>query len=192
MTARMSMAEPVLPMGEQSPEPWGTGRKKPMLPLPGGFLLRAGETNSKRSVGNKHEIVSKWLLTGPAVMISRTNWNTLSKHRTLTVTHRNLLRTYFQWGCPADEEDRARKPCALPHPRSLLAGTWETTVSWISHEHYLQETALFEAARARPGHCYTINPANPVHATPEQEQATQQSPEVERGLESRESPAPVF
>ena len=48
------------------------------------------------------------------------------KHRT-----RNLLRAHFRSG-PADEEDRARKPCALPHPGSLLAGTWETTVSWIN------------------------------------------------------------
>ena len=112
-------------------------------------------------------------------MITRTNWKKLSKHRTLTITPRNLLRAYFRWGYPADEEDRTRKPYALPHPRSLLVDTWEATVSWVSHEHYAQATTLFNAARARPGYYYAINQVNPIHATPEQEQATQPSPKVE-------------
>ena len=55
-----------------------------------GLLLKAKKTYSKRSIGNKYEIVSKWLLTGPAVMITRANWNILSKHGTLAVTYRNL------------------------------------------------------------------------------------------------------
>ena len=112
-----------------------------MLLFQEGLLLRAKETYSKRSVGNKYDIISKWLLTGLAVMITRSNWNILPKRRTLTITPRNLLRTYFRWGYPADDEDRSRKPYALPHPRSLLVGTWEATVSSISHEHYVQATA---------------------------------------------------
>ena len=114
-------------------------------------------------------------------MITRTNWKKLSKHRTLTITPRNLLRAYFRWGYPADEEDRTKKPYALPHPNSL-AGTWAATVSWIGHDRYVQETARFNAARARPGYCQTINQVNPIHATPEEEQATQPSPEGEQGL----------
>ena len=43
--------------------------------------------------------------------------------------------------------------------------------SWMSHEHYVQETALFNAARARPGYHCTINQVNPIQAAPEQEQA---------------------
>ena len=46
--------------------------------------------------------------------------------------------------------------------------------------------ALFNAARARPGHYYTINQVNPIHATPEQEQAAQTSPKVEQDLASSE------
>ena len=35
------------------------------------LLLRAKDTYSARSIGNKYEIISKWLLTGLAVVLSR-------------------------------------------------------------------------------------------------------------------------
>ena len=166
VTAKTGMAEPVPAMGAQTPAPMGNRQEETeaatdpgseegdaedetyLVPIgqgcfsfQQGLLLRAKETYSKRSIGNKYDIISKWPLTGLAVMITRSNWNILSKHRTLTITPRNLLRTYFRWGYPADDEDRSRKPYALPHPRSLLVGTWEATVSSISHEHYVQATA---------------------------------------------------
>ena len=122
-----------------------------------GLLLRAKETYSKRSVGNKYEIISKWLLTGLAVVISRTNWNILSKNRTLTMTPRNILHACFSWGYPADEEDKTRKPYAQPHPNSLLPATWQDQVSWMSHAGYLQVTEEFNAARMRQGYYGTIN-----------------------------------
>ena len=40
-----------------------------------GLLHRAAQTYSKRNVGNKYELISRWLLTGLAVTISRNNWN---------------------------------------------------------------------------------------------------------------------
>ena len=104
-----------------------------------GLLLRAKETYSKKSVGNKYEIISKWLLTGLAVVISRTNWNILSKNRTLSMTP----------GYPADEEDKTRKPYAQPRPNSLLPATWQTQVSWMSHASYVQATEAFNTARMR-------------------------------------------
>ena len=96
-------------------------------------------TPKKRSVGNKYEIISRWLLTGLAVVISRTNWNILSKNRTLSMTP----------GYPADEEDKTRKPYAQPHPNSLLPATWQTQVSWMSHASYVQATEAFNTARMR-------------------------------------------
>ena len=39
---------------------------------------------------------------------------------------------------------------------------------------------MFNAARARRGYYQTISQVNPIRATPDQEQATQPSPEVEQ------------
>ena len=147
------------------------------------FSSRAKETYSKRSVGNKYEIISKWLLTGLAVVISRTNWNILSKNRTLTMTPRNILHGWFRWGYPADEEDKTRKPYAQPHPNSLIAATWQDQVFWMSHAGYVQVTEAFNTARMRQGYYGTINQNNPVVPDTVSEQVTHPSPAQGQGLE---------
>ena len=43
------------------------------------LLLRAKDTYAARCTGNKYEIISKWLLTGLAVVFSRPNWQFLAK-----------------------------------------------------------------------------------------------------------------
>ena len=42
------------------------------------LLLRAKDTYAARCTGNKYEIISKWLLTGLAVVLSRPNWQILA------------------------------------------------------------------------------------------------------------------
>ena len=81
------------------------------------LLLRAKDTYSARSNGNKYEIISKWLLTGLAVVLSRPNWHTLAKRCALTSTPKELLRLYYQQGHPADLVDKAR----LAVRQSLIA-----------------------------------------------------------------------
>ena len=49
------------------------------------LLLRTKDTYAARSIGNKYEI-SRWLLTGLAVVLSRPNWLLLAKKGTLTYT----------------------------------------------------------------------------------------------------------
>ena len=58
------------------------------------LLLRAKDTYAARCTGNKYEIISKWLLTGLAVVFSRPNWQFLAKRGTLTATPQHLLRRY--------------------------------------------------------------------------------------------------
>ena len=73
------------------------------------LLLRAKDY-AARSIGNKHEIISKWLLTGLAVVLSRPNWQILAKKGTLTSTSQELLRSYYWQGHPAGLTDEMRLP----------------------------------------------------------------------------------
>ena len=50
------------------------------------LLFRAKDTYAARCAGNKYEIISQWLLTGLAVVLSRPNWQILAKKGTLTST----------------------------------------------------------------------------------------------------------
>ena len=154
-----------------------------------GLLHRAAQTYSKRSVGNKYELISRWLLTGLAIQTSRKNWNILSRNRTCTVTDFNLFRNYFLQGYPSEEKDKKKKPYALPHTHSLHASTFETAVARISYKRYLQKTTDFETARVQPGYYATINQANPIHATPEMEQIEPRDSVTEQGTEVRTEPA---
>ena len=58
------------------------------------LLLRAKDTFAARCTGNKYEVISRWLLTGLAVVLSRQNWQLLAKRGTLTATPQNLLKRY--------------------------------------------------------------------------------------------------
>ena len=79
---------------------------------------------------------------------------------------------------PVGREEAAANTACTPTPAIL--------------QNPVQATALFNAARARPGFYYTINQVNPIHATPEQEQATQteQDPaSSERSVPEQASPS---
>ena len=69
------------------------------------LLLRAKDTCAARCTGNKYEIISKWLLTGLAVVLSRPNWQILAKRGTLTSTPQRLLQNRFT--------DRLQRPLSL-------------------------------------------------------------------------------
>ena len=85
------------------------------------LLLRAKDTYAARCTGNKYEIISKWLLTGLAVVL-RPNWQFLAKRGTLTATPQHLLRRYYRGGFPAGLVDK-RAYCltcsrgVIPHRR---------------------------------------------------------------------------
>ena len=75
------------------------------------LLLRAKDTYAARCTGNKYEIISKWLLTGLAVVFSRPNWQFLTKRGTLTATPQHLLQRYYRQGYPAGLVDK--KACLI-------------------------------------------------------------------------------
>ena len=83
------------------------------------LLLRAKDTYTARCTGNKHEIISKWLL-GLAVVLSRPNWQILAKKGTLTSAPQFLLQRHYRQGYPASLTDKAKLLAyVLPwrHPR---------------------------------------------------------------------------
>ena len=145
------------------------------------LLLRAKDTYSARSIGNKYEIISKWLLTGLAVVLSRPNWHILAKKCTLTSTPKDLLRLYYQQGHPADLVDKATLPYALPQQNAITAAEWQHIVTWFSHSRYIQDTDTVNAARSRSGtdiFYTTIDQTNPIRAA--QEEAAQTDSQAEQ------------
>ena len=70
------------------------------------------------------EIISRWLLTGLAVVLSRPNWPLLAKKGTLTSTSQELLQKYNQGGCPAGLKDRIELPYALPKHNAIIEAEW--------------------------------------------------------------------
>ena len=131
------------------------------------LLLKAKDTYAARSNGNKYEIISKWLLTGLAVVLSRPNWHILAKRCTLTSTPRELLRLYFRQGHPADLTDRTNLPYALPRHNAVQDAEWQHTVEWFSHARYLQDMEAVIAERTWSGvdTFYTkMNQTNPIKA----------------------------
>ena len=115
------------------------------------LLLRAKDTYSARSNSNKHEIISKWLLTGLAAVLSRPNWHILAKKCTLTSTPKELLRLYYQQGHPADLVDKAILPYALPRQNAITAVEWQHIVTWFSHSRYIQDGDTVNAERSWSG-----------------------------------------
>ena len=69
------------------------------------LLLRAKDTYAARCTGDKYEVISRWLLTGLAVVLSRQNWQLLAKRGTLTATPQSLFRRYYQIGYPPGLKD---------------------------------------------------------------------------------------
>ena len=143
------------------------------------LLLRAKDTYSARSKGNKYEIISQRLLTGLAVVLSRPNWHILAKRGTLTSTPRELLRLYYQQGHPAELVDKARLPYALPWHNAITTVEWQRIVTWFSHARYLQDMDAVNAERSRSTidiFYTTTNQTNPIQAAHEEtDQATEQA-----------------
>ena len=135
------------------------------------LLLRAKDTYAARSNGNKYEIISEWLLTGLAVVLSRPNWHILAKRCTLTSTPRELLRLYYQQGHPADLANKAKLPYALPWHNAVLDAEWQHTVERFSHAKYLQDMETVNTERTRSGidaFYTTMNQTNPIKAAQEE------------------------
>ena len=103
------------------------------------LLLRAKATYAARCTGNKYEIISKWLLTGLAVVLSRPNWQLLAKAGTLTATPQHLLQRYYQRGYPAGLKDKTELPYALPWHNAISETEWQRIVGWFCHSRYLRD-----------------------------------------------------
>ena len=142
------------------------------------LLLRARDTYAARSSGNKYEIISQWLLTGLAVVLSRPNWQILAKRGTLTSTPQELLQRYYKIGHPAGLTDKTRLPYALPWHNAMSDAEWQHKVEWFSHARYLQDMEAVNAERAGSkfeAFYRTMNHSNPIKADHEDTEQTEQS-----------------
>ena len=112
------------------------------------LLLRARDTYAARCTGNKYEVISRWLLTGLAVVLSRQNWQLLAKRGTLTATPQDLLKRYYQIGYPAGLKDKTVLPYALPIHNAITDVEWQRRVRWYCHSRYLADMDTLYAERA--------------------------------------------
>ena len=112
------------------------------------LLLRAKDTFAARCTGNKYEVISRWLLTGLAVVLSRQNWQLLAKRGTLTATPQNLLKRYYQIGYPPGLKDKMALPYALPIHNAITDAEWQRRVGWYCHSRYLADMDALYAERA--------------------------------------------
>ena len=131
------------------------------------LLLRAKDTYAARCTGNKYEVISRWLLTGLAVVLSRQNWQLLAKRGTLTATPQDLLKRYYQIGYPAGLKDKTILPYALPIHNAITDVEWQRRVGWYCHPRYLadMDTLYAERAGSRFDAFYgTMDLTNPIQA----------------------------
>ena len=131
------------------------------------LLLRAKDTYAARCTGNKYEVISRWLLTGLAVVLSRQNWQLLAKRGTLTATPQSLLRRYYQIGYPPGLKDKTALPFALPIHNAIPDAEWQRRVGWYCHSRYLADMdALYiERAGSRLDIFYSrMDLTNPIQA----------------------------
>ena len=132
------------------------------------LLLRAKDTYAARSIGNKYEIISRWLLTGLAVVLSRPNWPLLAKKGTLTSTPQELLQKYYQGGYPAGLKDRVELPYALPKHNAITEAEWCRRVGLFCHSQYLQDMEVLYTERtgsAFEAFYGSMDHTNPIQAT---------------------------
>ena len=130
------------------------------------LLLRAKDTYAA-CTGNKYEIISKWLLTGLAVVLSRPNWQILAKRGTLTSTPQHLLQRYYRQGHSTGLTDKTVLPYALPWHNAISDAEWQRKVgrtwrqfmqsaqgrgSMLSIEQWTSRTLskLFKQTRQKP------------------------------------------
>ena len=96
----------------------------------------------------KYEVISRWLLTGLAVVLSRQNWQLLAKRGTLTATPQDLLKRYYQIGYPAGLKDKTALRYALPIHNAITDAEWQRRVRWYCHSRYLADMDALYAERA--------------------------------------------
>ena len=124
-------------------------------------------TYAARCTVNKYEVISRWLLTGLAVVLSRQNWQLLAKRGTLTATPQGLLKRYYQIGYPAGLKDKTVLPYALPIHNAITDVEWQRRVRWYCHSRYLadMDTLYAERAGSRFDAFYgTMDLTNPIQA----------------------------
>ena len=140
------------------------------------LLLRAKDTYAVRTIGNKYEILSQWLLTGLAVALSKPHWRFLANEGTVSITPQSLLRTYYRQGYSASLPAR-ELPYGTQRENALSKTEWQHKVIWYSSASYLRELAALRAARART-HISTfyhrMNHLNPIQAVPLAEEHQEQ------------------
>ena len=132
------------------------------------LLLRAKDTYAARSIGNKYEIISRWLLTGLAVVLSRPNWLLLAKKGTLTYTPQELLQKYYQGGYPVGLKDKVERPYALPKHNAITEAEWCRRVGWFCHSQYLQDMEVLYNERTESAFEVfygSMDHTNPIQAT---------------------------
>ena len=140
------------------------------------LLHRAKDTYAARCTGNKYEVISRWLLTGLAVVLSRQNWQLLAKRGTLTATPQNLLN---QIGYPPGLKDKVALPYALPKHNAIPDAEWQRRVGWYCHSQYLADMEALYAERAgsRLDIFYSrMNLANPIQAIQSNQTEDEQDP----------------
>ena len=131
------------------------------------LLLRAKDTYAARCTGNKYEIISKWLLTGLAAVLSKPNWQILAKRGTLTATPHELLQRYYQIGYPTGIKDKTALPYALPLHNAISLTEWQHRVEWICYARYLYDMGALYAQRAGSSFAAfygTMDLSNPIRA----------------------------
>ena len=147
------------------------------------LLLRAKDTYAARCTGNKYEVISKWLLTGLAVVFSRPNWQFLAKRGTLTATPQRLLGSYYQRGYPAGLVDKKLMPYVLPWHNAISEAEWQRRVRWFCHSRYLHDMDALYAERAElkfDTFYRTMDLTNPIKAMQYDQTNSEQAKQAEQ------------
>ena len=132
---------------------------------------------------NKCEIISKWLLTGLAVVLSRPNWQLVAKRGTLTATPHDLLQRYYQIVYPAGLKDKTALPYALPRHNAILEAEWQRRVGWFCHSRYLHDMDALYAERtgSRFVTFYrTMDLTNPIQAMKHDQTESEQDEQIKQ------------
>ena len=140
------------------------------------LLLRARDTYAVRTIGNKYEILSQWLLTGLAVALSKPHWRFLANEGIVSTTPQSLLRTYYQQGYSASLPPR-ELPYGTQRANTVSGTAWQHKVTWYSSASYLRDLAALRATKARTPistFYHQMNHLNPIQAVPLEEEQPEQ------------------
>ena len=150
------------------------------------LLLRAKDTYEARSNGNKYEVISQWLLTGLAMVLSKPNWKFIAKRGTIAATPQNQLREYYRIGYPPGT-DSTRQPYGQQRPNVVPVDQWQAKVEWYTNSRYLSH---MEAVSRDKSTCssaefyHTMDRRNPVLALDNAAARTAQTGQAEATQET--------